>query len=271
MKQELTLAFIGAGNMAEALVKGLLRTGAYQPGAICLSDPDEARREEFSSRYGVSVMTDNREAAAGADAVVLAVKPQVMTAVLEELQEDAGDRLYISIAAGLPTAAIEAGLGGSARVVRVMPNTPALVGAGAAAVCAGKLASEEDVALAESLMASVGMAVRVKEADMDAVTALSGSGPAYVFHLMEAMLSAGDRMGLDPDVALRLAAATVAGAGQLVQESGISPDALRERVTSKGGTTAAALHVLKEQGFFEAVVDAVLAAQVRSKELSEST
>jgi pyrroline-5-carboxylate reductase len=262
------LAFIGAGNMAEALVKGIAGSGFCPPSAITVTDTRAERLDYFRSAFAVNATHDNLAAAKAADVIVLSVKPQVMSAVLAELKDANHKALYVSIAAGTTAATIERGLGGQSRVVRVMPNTPALVGAGASAVCAGSHATDDDVEVTCTLMSSVGLVVRVKEAEMDAVTALSGSGPAYVFHLMEAMLEAAKRMGLEAEAARTLAYATVAGAAKLAQESPDSPGTLRERVTSKGGTTAAALGVMGERGVFDATVDAILAACRRSQELS---
>jgi pyrroline-5-carboxylate reductase len=263
------VAFIGAGNMAEALVKGLVAGKVCAPGALTVTDPREERRAFFQKAFGVHAEASNAEAAKHAEVLFLAVKPQVLPAVLQELAGAApATALVVSIAAGTRTAAIESALGGRPRVVRVMPNTPALVGQGASAICPGRWATDADLEAVERMMAAVGLAVRVTEAEMDAVTALSGSGPAYVFLVLEAMLAAGEKMGLAPAVARALALQTVAGAAKLAAESDATPGELRERVTSKGGTTAAALEVLREAKFHDALAKAILAAQKRSRELS---
>ncbi len=262
------IVFIGAGNMAEALVKGL-RSSGVPASQIVVTDVREERLAYFRNSFGVSAMTDNCAAVRGADAVVLAVKPQQFSSVLEPLRGVAPNALFISIAAGITTKRIEAALGANTRVVRVMPNTPALVGAGVSAVCAGSVATQGDVALAMRLLGAVGATVRVDEAQMDAVTAVSGSGPAYVFLVMEAMEQAGVKLGLAPEVARELVLDTVAGAAKLALDSGRTPAALREQVTSKGGTTEAALRVMGERDLAGVFSAALAAAAARSKELAE--
>jgi pyrroline-5-carboxylate reductase len=264
------LAFIGSGNMAEALVKGIVKSGAAAPDRITVTDTRPERLDFFRTAYAVKADASNRAAASRADVILLAVKPQVMTEVLAELKGSLKPTaLVISIAAGTTTATIEKALGG-ARVVRVMPNMPALVGSGASAVCPGSTSTKDDVATTCKLMEAVGLVVQVNESDMDAVTALSGSGPAYAFFLLECMLEAAKRMGLDADAARKLACATIAGSAKVAAESTDSPIALRERVTSKGGTTAAAMDVMHQRGVYDAFVEALLAAQRRSQELSKS-
>lgn len=262
------VAFLGAGNMAEALVKGLLKAGLTTPSHVTVTDLREERRRYFVDTFAVRALTSNREAVAAAGVVVLAVKPQQMRDLLAEIRGALpADALVISIAAGLRTATLEEGLGGG-RVVRVMPNTPALVGAGVSALCGGARATAADLDLAGQLLGAVGTVVRVAEADLDAVTAVSGSGPAYIFYVMEAMLAAAARLGLTDEVARQLVFGTVGGAARLVMETGLPPGELRERVTSKGGTTAAALDVLRQRDVAAALVDAMVAAHRRSQELS---
>lgn len=264
---ELRIAFIGAGNMAEALVKGLLR--AQVPAAhLCVSDVRAERLDYFRATFGVNAVADNLGAAREADVVVLAVKPQQFGEVLPALAGVAGRALFVSIAAGIPTARIERALGPRARVVRVMPNTPALVGAGISALCSGAHASPKDVETAEALLRAVGKTVRVEERLMDAVTAVSGSGPAYIFRVMEAMEAAAIAQGLAPDQARALVVATIVGAGQLAASSGRAPVELREQVTSKGGTTEAALKVLDARDLVGAFNEAVAAAARRARELA---
>lgn len=267
-----TLAFIGAGNMAEALVKGIVERRVWAASNIVVTDVREERLQFFRDTFGVKGSTSNRDAAAHASVVVLAVKPQMMTDVLNDLRGSVpASALVVSIAAGTKAAKIEEGLGGATRVVRVMPNTPALVGEGASALSKGAMATEADLDLVERLFGAVGLVVRVTEDQMDAVTALSGSGPAYVFYLMEAMLEAGSKMGLAPGVAKTLAFKTIEGAAKLAMSSDVGPAELRARVTSKGGTTAAALDVLTQAGVGDKWVEAILAAQRRGRELSSGS
>lgn len=263
------VVFIGAGNMAEALVRGLTTSGTCSPSAMTVTDVRSERLSYFERSLGVRSAASNREAVRGADIVVLAIKPQVMGEVLSELRGVLEPKtLVISIAAGVPTVRIEAALGAGVRVVRVMPNTPALVRAGVSALCLGRWAGEADLQAAEVLMGAAGITVRVPERDMDAVTAISGSGPAYVFYLMEALAQAAQDLQLEPDIARRLIGATVEGAAKLLNETGLDPATLRERVTSKGGTTEAALRVLEDRRVREALVEAVRAAWQRAAELS---
>jgi pyrroline-5-carboxylate reductase len=262
------VVFIGAGNMTEALVKGLTVSGVCKASQILVTDVRPERLAFFENEFHVKGTGDNAAAVAGADVVVLAVKPQLMGEVLAGLKSSLGKSLVVSIAAGISTAWIESKLGNGVRVVRVMPNTPALVRAGAAAICVGRWAMEEDLVVAETMMAAVGVVVRVTEKDMDAVTALSGSGPAYVFHLMEAMIEAARHAGLDDAVARKLIYATVSGSAKLAEATGIDPAELRQRVTSKGGTTAAALQVLEEKIVYHAYLEAIAAAHRRARELS---
>lgn len=262
-----TIAFIGAGNMADALVKGLLHAGCRRE-RLRASDVEAARRERMRAAHGISVFADNVEAAGDADVVVLAVKPQHFPDAVPPLAAVAEGRLFLSIAAGIPTRKIEAMLGGAARVVRAMPNTPALVGAGISAICGGTRASAEDLAMAEAILGAVGRVVRVEERLMDAVTAVSGSGPAYFFRVMEALESAAIAQELPSAVARELAVATAWGAGRLAAETGRTPGELRAQVTSKGGTTEAALRVLEARDIGGCFLEAVEAAVRRARELA---
>jgi pyrroline-5-carboxylate reductase len=267
--QNKTVAFIGAGNMGEALIRGLLAAKTVDPSQIIVADIRAERRDFLARGFGVRAVSDNAAAVKSADIIVLAVKPQQMNEVLVALAPVAnGAKLFISIAAGITTARIERGLGGQARVIRTMPNTPALVGAGAAALAKGSHATDEDIAMAESILGAVGVTVRVDEARLAAVTALSGSGPAYVFHVAEAMIKAGVAVGLDEGLARKLAIQTIYGAAKLMAESGEAPAELRRKVTSPGGTTEAALNVLNERKLEEAFAEAIRAAEKRSRELS---
>jgi len=264
------IAFLGTGNMAEALVKGLLRAGAASPAELVCAEPREERRREIAGRYGVQVVASNRQAVAGADVVLLSVKPQAMDAVLAEIAGDlGGGTLVISIAAGVSIAAIAGKLPPAARIVRTMPNTPALVGAGAAALAAGPHSTPADLELAKRIFDAVGTAVVVAEPLLDAVTGLSGSGPAFVYLFIEALADGGVKAGLARTEALALAAQTVLGAAKMVLESGEHPGRLKDQVTSPGGTTIAGVHALEKAGFRGAVMDAVEAAARRSRELGE--
>lgn len=263
-----TLAFLGAGNMAEAILKGLLRSGTCRPEALIATARRPERLSTLAAAYGLNAHSDNAGAAAAADVVVLSVKPQVLDAVLTEI---AGrlrpDTLVISIAAGVPLAAIAERLGSSTRLVRAMPNTPSLVGEGACALAAGSHATPEDLALAEEIFRSVGRTVRVEESQLDAVTGLSGSGPAYIFLVIEALCDAGVKVGLPRYVALELAAQTVLGSARLLIETGAHPAALRDQVTSPGGTAIAGLHTLEAGGLRTTLMDAVEVATRRAREL----
>ncbi len=268
MIMESKVVFVGAGNMAEAIVSGMVTGGFCAPEKIIMTDVRPERLDDLAKEYRVSTSTDNR-VVKNAEIVVLAVKPQLMTEVLVGIAPVLrAETLIISIAAGIPTAKIEAELGGKHRVVRVMPNTPALVGQGASAIVSGINADEADLEIAEAILNCVGLTVRVEENDLDAVTALSGSGPAYVFYLLEGLLAAAEKMGLDKETARKLALKTVEGAARLMDDSGEAADVLRAKVTSKGGTTEAAIRSLDSAGVKQAIVQALLAAQTRSIELS---
>jgi len=263
------LVFLGAGNMAEALLQGVLHNARWPRERLVVTDIVAERREKLAHQFGVRALADNAAAVRGAALVVLAVKPQVLLGVLAGIRAALpAEALVLSIAAGVPTGRIEAALSGAARVVRAMPNTPALVGCGAAAICAGRQATADDLAAAERLLGAAGLVVRVAEKDMDAVTALSGSGPAYVFYLMEAMLEAARRMELPAAVAQPLVYATIKGAAELIQQQGLPPQELRRRVTSPGGTTAAAMDVQDRRQVMAALVEAMLAAHRRAGELA---
>jgi len=265
------VGFIGAGNMAEALIGGLLEAGVAEAGSLAASDVRPERRKHFTETYGIATFDDNRAVARNRDVVVLSVKPQQIEQVLDDIADvlDKSRTMILSIAAGIPTARIEQKLGGDVRVVRAMPNTPALIRQGAAAICAGRNATPSDMDRAEALLGAVGVVVRVKEELMNAVTAVSGSGPAYVFYLMEAMIDAARQMGMDDEIARRLVVQTVKGAGMLCEARGCSPEELRAAVTSKGGTTAAALLALTEAKVFQNLVAAIKAAHRRAEELAQ--
>ena len=261
------LGVIGAGNMAEALLRGAIAANIVDCNAVTATDPDFSRRQLFTRELGVTTSADNADAAA-APRVLLAVKPQVMGQVLGGIaQAVEPEATVISIAAGIRTDFIAEKLSGRGRIVRVMPNTPMLVGAGVSALCKGPGATDADLAWAERLFAACGETVRVEEPMIDAVTAVSGSGPAYFFYLIEAMVAAGVAEGLDPDIALQLAVQTCRGAGELLVRSDDGPEVLRARVTSPGGTTQAAIESMQAAGVKDALIAAVRRAAERSREL----
>ncbi len=267
-----TIAFLGAGNMAEALIKGMLRAKVAAPQELLCSDPRADRGAELAQRYGVRFTPDNLAAAREAAVVVLSVKPQVMDQLLDEISPALDmHKLVVSIAAGVSLAAIERKAGRGVRVVRTMPNTPALVGAGATAVARGAHATDADLAQAKSLFDAVGRTVIVDESLLDAVTGLSGSGPAYVFLVIEALSDGGVKMGLDRRTALELAAQTVLGSAKLLLETGEHPGRLKDQVTSPGGTTIAGVHALEAGGLRAALIDAVEAATKRAQELGKKS
>ncbi len=262
------LGFIGGGQMAEALIKGILAKGLVDPESVIVAEPWEERRDYIAGECGVRTVTENSEVMKSAATVILAVKPQVMGIVLSDIARSVEARhLVISIAAGITLNVLEGGLPTGTRVIRVMPNTPALVQEGAAGLCSGTHATAEDMELALSLFGAVGVAVEVSEHLMDAVTGLSGSGPAYCFAFMDGLIDAGVHQGLPRDVARRLAVQTVLGSARLCLETGKSPAELTSMVTSPGGTTIEGLYRLEKNAFRGAVMEAVGAATHRSKEL----
>lgn len=266
-KQE-TIGFIGGGNMAEAIVRGLLAAGT-PASAVTVAEPRAARRRQLAKRFGVGA-TDDSAVAADARTLLLAVKPQTLPAVFDELGGRIGKRtVVVSIAAGVRLAKLERGLGRGTRVVRCMPNTPCLVGRGASVLCAGKAATRADLARARRIFDTVGIVRTVeRESLLDAVTALSGSGPAYVYRFAEALVRAGRRAGLDADLAADLAIATVSGAGEMLTAGVGTPEQLRVAVSSPGGTTLAGLERFDEGDLDRLVEDVVRAAKRRSQELA---
>ncbi|KFN48910.1 pyrroline-5-carboxylate reductase [Arenimonas composti] len=265
-----TLAFIGGGNMARSLIGGLVRTG-LPATKIRVAEPVPALRYALAADFGVAVYADGPAAADGADVWVLAVKPQVMAQACTALADLAQTQrpLVVSIAAGMPSARIDGWLGGAQAVVRTMPNTPALLGAGATGLYANPAVDAERRAIAETLMKAAGLTVWIAdEALMDAVTAVSGSGPAYVFLLAEALQAAGEAEGLPAEAAKALAVQTLVGAARMLGESGEDAATLRQRVTSPNGTTQAALEAFAAGGFHELVATAVAAAVRRGRELA---
>lgn len=261
------VAVLGGGVMGEALLSALLTAG-WAPEQVEVTEHSTARADELAGRYGVRTGASNVDAAARADVVLVAVKPNVVGSVLDEVATVLrGGEVVVSVAAGLPLAFYEQRLPAGTPVVRVMPNTPAVVGKGASAIAGGAHTTEGHLALVERMLAATGLVVRVAEKDLDAVTAISGSGPAYAFYLVDAMAEAGVLLGLTRDLATRLAVATVEGAAALAAQSGDHPVVLRERVSSPGGTTVAAVAELDAHGVRAGVVAAARAAAERSREL----
>jgi pyrroline-5-carboxylate reductase len=263
-----TIGFIGAGNMAEALIRGLVRGGHVPASSVVASAPRKERLDELKRVYAIDVTTVNREVVQRCGVVVLSVKPQIMDKVLREV----GDlikpgTLVISIAAGVDTETIEESLAEGARVVRAMPNTPAQVGAGATAISAGKHASEADMATARAMFDAVGITVELDESQLDAVTGLSGSGPAYIFLILEALADAGVKVGLARRNAQRLAAQTLMGSAKMLLETDEHPGKLKDMVTSPGGTAIAGLHTLEQGGLRTTLINAVETATKRAREL----
>jgi len=267
--REKRVAFIGCGNMGSALISGTLGSGLISKDKVLVTDIRPKRLEYIRKKEGVSTTENNREAVEKSDIIVLAVKPQVMERVLSEIKDVVtGDKVIISIAAGITTGFIEKALEREVPVVRVMPNTPILVKTGASGISPGKYVGEQEEAVAEQMMRRVGIVVKVPEEMLDAVTALSGSGPAYIFYIIESLIKAGMEMGLSEDDVRKLVGQTVLGAVKMVMDTGESPQVLRARVTSPGGTTETALKYLEEKGFQKILIAAVKEAAIRSKELS---
>ena len=265
------IGFIGGGNMAEALLKGML--SAAGPLDVAVSDLNTNRLELFKTQYGVDAITkDNKKVIEYADVIILAVKPQIIPVILEEVKElVTTDKLIVSIAAGVLTGSIEGHLNEGTRVVRVMPNTPALVGLGATGICKGANATSEDIELVEKMMNTIGISVVVGEDRMDAITGLSGSGPAYVYTFIDALADAGVNMGLTRVNAVKLAAQTVIGSAKMVQETGIHPMQLKDNVTTPAGTTICALHELDKGAFKSTVMSAVEAATKKAALLGKTS
>ena len=266
------IGFIGGGQMGSALVGGLVRSGVAAATDVVVCDTDEPTRDRVAKAFGVTVTDVLESAVDAADVIVIAIKPQVIPSVLPSLSgKIRADQTVLSIAAGISTEAIESLLQSSdtlpVRVVRAMPNTPALIGSGIAAICRGTHASDADMQRAEAVLGAAGEVVQVSESQLDAVTGLSGSGPAYVYLVIEALADGGVRAGLPKALALKLSAQTVLGAARMVGETGEHPAILRDRVTSPGGTTIAGIHAAEAAGIRNALMSAVLAAAKRSEEI----
>ena len=271
MLNDKKIAIIGAGNMGEALVSGLIGSGSSVPKNIICTDVRQNKLDAFKSKYKVRITSDNTKAVAEADIIVYAVKPQIMAAVLIETADKLDmSKLVISIAAGVPLAAMESCISKDLRLIRVMPNIAAAVKEAASAIAAGEHATAEDIELAMEIFNSIGKCIFLKENYlMDAITGLSGSGPAYIFLIVDALADAGVKMGLSRQDSLFLAAQTVLGAAKLLMETQEHPGQLKDKVTSPGGTAIAGLATLESGGLRTTLINAVEAATHRSKELGE--
>ncbi|MSU36192.1 MAG: pyrroline-5-carboxylate reductase [Pedosphaera sp.] len=270
MSDMLTIGFLGAGQMATALARGFLSAGLVAADRLWASDISPAAREAFARETRATVTASNLEVARASSVLVLAVKPDQVTDLLGEIRPaGSAAHLVLSIAAGVPLSRLEAAAWPAARVIRVMPNTPALVGASASAYARGSAATAADVELAQRLLGSVGLALEVKEKLLDAVTGLSGSGPAYVFQIIEALSDGGVAAGLPRDIATRLAAQTLLGAAKMVLETGQHPASLKDAVCSPGGTTIEGVHELEKGGLRATLMNAVRAAAEKSARLGK--
>lgn len=266
---DMTLAIIGTGRMGEALLSGLLRSGAWPADRIVCTDRSQRRADEIAQRHGVAAHTDSPAAAANADVALLAVKPQTMVELLAAI----GPKLHpghtvISVAAGVSTTTIERALPEPIPVVRVMSNVPVQVDEAMSVLSAGAHATDDDIAVARTILGHVGKVMELPEHQLDAVTGLSGSGPAYMFLLAETMIEAGILLGLPRDVSTELIAQTMVGSAKMLRDSGRHPVELRESVTSPGGTTIAAIRVLEQERVRAAFLNAIEAATLRSRELA---
>ena len=268
MIENLRFAFLGGGNMAEALIKGLLTGLAVNPRHIVATDVIRERRDYLREAYGICTSDDNPQAVRDSQVIFLAVKPQTVPALLESIAPEVNrDKLIVSIAAGIPLSTLQCALADDSRIVRVMPNTPALVLAGAAGISPSPTATPADIALVERIFNVVGRATVVSDSLMDTVTGLSGSGPAFVFALIEGLSDGGVLMGLDRPTATMLAAQTVLGAAKMVLETGKHPGELKDMVTSPAGTTIAGMQALEDGGLRGLMMAAVRRATERSQEL----
>lgn len=268
--RDISLGFIGAGNMAEAIVRGILAANIFPAEKMLAADPNPQRRDYFVRQFRINATPDSAAVAARSQTILLAVKPQMIGPALEQLRPAiAPEALVISIVAAVSTDFISRNLLPSTRVIRVMPNTPMLVGAGTSAMAPGKTSADADMALATRIFGSCGTVLEIQEPLMNAVTALSGSGPAYVFYLCEALANAGEQLGLPPDQAQLLARQTIIGAGALLAKSPDSATLLRQKVTSPGGFTQAAIQSMEAANYFSLIADALQAAARRGQELAQ--
>ena len=270
MASKLSIGFLGAGKMATALAKGFIRAGLVAPKDVIASDVSEAACAAFAKETGCKTTAFNPDVVKFANVLILAIKPDQVGGALAEISDAVTEKhLVLSIAAGVTLAKLEAGLGGDARIIRVMPNTPALVGSSATGFALGKAAGAADAEIATKLFSAVGVAFQVKESLLDAVTGLSGSGPAYVYLFIESLSDGGVAAGLPREIATKLAAQTVLGAAKMVLETGQHPGALKDMVTSPGGTTIEGVHELEKGKFRGTVMSAVRAASDKSKKLGQ--
>jgi pyrroline-5-carboxylate reductase len=270
MPVKLNIGFLGAGKMATALAKGFIHAGLVKANQIMASDVAASACELFTKETGAKATTSNAEIVHFANVLVLAVKPVNIPELLSDIRGLAtSQHLFISIAAGVLLSKLESGLAPGARVIRVMPNTPALVGASASAYALGKSANDADGELAQKLFSAVGVAFQLRESLLDAVTGLSGSGPAYVYLIIEALSDGGVACGLPRDAATKLAAQTLLGSAKMVLETGIHPGALKDMVTSPGGTTIEGLHELEKGALRGTLINAVRAATEKSRKLGQ--
>ena len=270
MAANLKIGFLGAGKMATALAKGFIQAGLIAAEDLIASDAVEAARTHFARETGAKTTAANADVLHSARQIFLAVKPDQVLGVLSELRGAFTDQhLLLSIAAGVPLARLEAGLPAGSRVIRVMPNTPALVGASASAFALGTAALPKDGQVAQTLFSAIGVAYAVKESLLDAVTGLSGSGPAYMFLMIEGLSDGGVAAGLPREIATRLAAQTMLGSAKLLLETGLHPGTLKDMVTSPGGTTIEGIHELEKGGVRAALMSAVRAAADKSKKLGQ--
>ena len=268
------IGFIGGGNMAEAIIKGLLSSSIIKASNIFVSEPNNERQNFLTSEYKIKVLKNNLDLAKKSDVLIVAVKPQIMSEVLSRIAENVDSKtLVVSVAAGYPVSQIEKALKQGKKkklcVVRTMPNTPSVVLEGVTAITAGKSVSKADLKISHEIFQAVGRTVEVPEEQIDAVTGLSGSGPAYIFMIIEALSDAGVKMGLSRDVANELTIQTVLGSALLVRETGTTPGELQNRVPSPGGTTLAGLHALEKGSLRATLMNAVEKATLRSKELAK--
>ena len=264
------MGVVGTGKMGSAWVRGLLHAGLAVPEGIVACDPDPGVLARLQTETGIRAAADGAEVLASAEIILLAVKPSVVRPVLQGLKVHfREEHLLLSIAAGIRIDAIREVVGQRARIIRVMPNTPALIGQGVSVFSAGAGVTEEDKQDVRAMLEAMGLAMEMPENNLDAVTGLSGSGPAFIFMVIEALAEGGVKMGLSHDKAMRLAAQTVAGAARMVGETGKSPQELREQVSSPGGTTMAGISVLEKAGLRDALIKAVEAATLRSIELGK--
>lgn len=264
------IAVIGVGNMGAALIRGMLRKSWAKPDRFIAADMDKAKLDVLSREFGIKVTEDNRKAAKWADIILLAVKPQILDFVLDEIKSELRiEQLLISVAAGIRTEHMTSRLGKDIPVVRSMPNIAALVGESATAISPGKYATKEHVKLAKEILESIGIVVEVHETLMDAVTGLSGTGPMYVFLIVEGLSDAGVKVGLSRDTANALSVQTILGAAKMMRETGKHPAHLKDLVTSPGGTAISALHSLEKSGLKAMLIDAVETATKRSIELGK--